>query len=84
MTMPDERTRALLLTERFLTDLINPSKTAKVPKNIREHARMLLRHYPSSHDVALVNMAWDEPIVRFTLNCPFEHPDKVQLPDREK
>lgn len=51
MTLPDERYRAVIWTELFLKDLCNPTKTPRVPKHIREHARSLLRHYPSTWDM---------------------------------
>ena len=51
MTLPDERYRAVLQTRRFLLDLCNPQHTPKVPKLIREHARAMLRHYPSDYDM---------------------------------
>lgn len=54
MTLPDERYRAVVQTRRFLYDLTNPNHTPRVPKIIREHARAMLRHYPSDWDM---NMA---------------------------
>ena len=54
MTLPDERYRAVVQTRRFLYDLTNPDHTPRVPKIIREHARAMLRHYPSDWDM---NMA---------------------------
>jgi hypothetical protein len=51
MTLPDERYRAVLAAERLLKDLCDPSKTPKVPKEVRERARSCLRHYPSSYDM---------------------------------
>jgi len=51
MTLPDERYRAVIQTRRFLLDLCNPQHTPRVPKIIREHARAMLRHYPSDWDL---------------------------------
>ena len=51
MTLPNERRRAVLATEAFLLDLCNPAKTPRVPKHIRQQARSLLRHYPSSYNM---------------------------------
>lgn len=48
MTMPDERTRAVINTRKFLRDLLDPKATPKVPKQIREAAYRLLKHYPSA------------------------------------
>lgn len=53
MTLPDERYRAVVQTRRFLLDLCNPQHTPRVPKIIREHARAMLRHYPSDWDMTL-------------------------------
>lgn len=47
MTLPYERKSAVSNTERFLLDLSNPRITPRVPKEIRDRARGLLKHYPS-------------------------------------
>lgn len=47
MTVPVERTNAVIYTEQFLCDLLDPKKTPRVPKSIRQQASRLLRHYPS-------------------------------------
>jgi hypothetical protein len=49
MTLPVERTRAVELAERFLSDLLDPKVTPRVPMAIRERARGVLRHYPSAY-----------------------------------
>ena len=49
MTMPSERTQAVLRTERFLLALRDPNKYPRVPKAVREEASRLLRHYPSKY-----------------------------------
>lgn len=51
MTLPYERYRAVLAAESLLTDLLSPEKTPRVPKIVRERARMVLRHYPSQWDM---------------------------------
>ena len=51
MTLPDERYRAVRAAERFMQDLLDPRKTPRVPKLIRDRARSVLRHYPSSYDL---------------------------------
>lgn len=51
MTLPDERTRALLNVKHFLLDLLDPKKTPRVPKEIRRQARYLLKHYPYDWDI---------------------------------
>ncbi len=49
MTLPDERYRALKWAEQFMKDLLDPSKTPKVPETVRQQARGVLRHYPSEY-----------------------------------
>lgn len=51
MTLPDERYRAVRMTRLFLQDLLIPGKIARVPKEVRQQARGLLRHYPSDSDM---------------------------------
>ena len=48
MTLPDERYRAIRLAESFLQDLCNYQQTPRVPRAIRERARSILRHYPTT------------------------------------
>jgi hypothetical protein len=52
MTLPDERYRAVKMTREFLQDLMNSTKTPRVPSIIRSQARGLLRHYPSDWDMS--------------------------------
>lgn len=54
MTMPHERTRALVYTLCFLRDLQDPGATPRVPRAVRERARALERHYPT---LAAMDMA---------------------------
>ena len=51
MTLPTERTNAVLRTERFLIDLMDPQKYPRVPKAVRQEAGRLLKHYPSKYDM---------------------------------
>jgi hypothetical protein len=51
MTLPDERFRSIQKTEEFLESLLDPKKTPRVPKDIRQQARWCLRHYPSYHNM---------------------------------
>lgn len=51
MTLPDERYRAVKWAEQFLQDLMDPAKTPRVPKTVRQQARSILRHYPSTWDL---------------------------------
>lgn len=54
MTVPRERTNAVIFTESFLKDLLNPKATPRVPKCIRQQALHLLRHYPSQWEMETV------------------------------
>jgi hypothetical protein len=49
MTLPDERYRALKMAEDFMQDLLDPQKTPRVPKSIRQRAKSVLRHYPGPY-----------------------------------
>jgi hypothetical protein len=49
MTLPDERYRALKMAEELMMDLLDPSKTPRVPKAVRAQARAVLRHYPGPY-----------------------------------
>jgi hypothetical protein len=51
MTLPDERYRALKNAEQFLLELCDPKKTPKVPSEVRDRARGVLRHYPTNFDM---------------------------------
>lgn len=59
MTLPDERTRAVLQVERFLMDLRNPKKYPRVPRAVREEAHRLLRHYPSQYDMMYIDESFE-------------------------
>ena len=48
MTMPDERFRAVVQTEKFLKEILT---TPRVPKSIKDSARWCLRHYPNEYDM---------------------------------
>jgi hypothetical protein len=50
MTLPDERYRALLQGKKLLEELCDPGKTPRVPGIVRQRARGVLRHYPTSYD----------------------------------
>jgi hypothetical protein len=49
MTLPDERYRAVVQTEKFLREIL---ATPRVPKTIKDRARSMLRHYPSEYDMS--------------------------------
>ena len=54
MTLPYERTDAVNNTRDFLYLLVDPKKTPRVPKQVREIAGNLLKHYPTEFDMELV------------------------------
>ena len=59
MTMPSERTQAVLRAERFLLDLRDPKKYPRVPKAVREEAGRLLKHYPSQFDMMYIDESFE-------------------------
>jgi hypothetical protein len=48
MTLPDERYRAVVQTQKFLVEILS---TPRVPKAIKDSARYCLRHYPNEYDM---------------------------------
>lgn len=48
MTLPDERYRAVVQTQKFLLEILS---TPRVPKAIKDQARSCLRHYPTVWDM---------------------------------
>lgn len=51
MTVPVERTNAVINTQKFLLELLDPKKTPRVPRSVRKQALHLLRHYPTEFDM---------------------------------
>jgi hypothetical protein len=64
MTVPVERTNAVINTEKFLYDLLDPKKTPRVPEDVRAQARRLLRHYPSEFEMNVIAEREDRSEVR--------------------
>jgi hypothetical protein len=64
MTLPDERYRAVVQTEKFLKEILS---TPRVPKAIKDGARAMLRHYPNE---------WD--MQRAAENCPDVFVEKME------
>jgi len=54
MTLPHERLNAVNNTRILLYLLVDPKKTPKVPKQVREIASDLLKHYPTPLDMEMV------------------------------
>ena len=57
MTTPCERTRALIRTRELLKSLQDPGDTPRVPRWLRDEARVLLRHYPEDSSIELAHKA---------------------------
>lgn len=57
MTMPSERTRAVLQTREFLQWVVTAELTPETLKRLKGEARMLLRHYPNSMQLHLAHLA---------------------------
>lgn len=60
MTIPIERTWAVINTREFLVSLLDPARTPRVPGHVRTNARQLLKHYPNDLDMrhAMVAAPW--------------------------
>jgi hypothetical protein len=54
MTVPVERTNAVIRTQKFLFDLLDPKITPRVPLSVRKEARNLLRHYPTEFEMNMI------------------------------
>jgi hypothetical protein len=59
MTLPDERYRAVQQAQQFLVRLAG-GQYARVPRAVRDEARSILRHYPSTWDMVRVSAAAPE------------------------
>jgi len=78
MTVPNERTRAVQYAHEFLKDLLYRDITPRVPKAIRERARMVLRHFPSSCDLKVASEKAPD-----TFGEPYEEEDYYEKKMRE-
>lgn len=52
MTMPTERSRAVVQTREFLVEL---AQNSSLPDQVRRDAKFLLRHFPTRDDVVLAD-----------------------------
>jgi len=66
MTMPSERTRAVIHAREFLQEL---SQDVSLPEPIRWQAKQLLRHYPSRQEMLLAGQV-EEQLTEGTLFQP--------------
>lgn len=53
MTTPAERSRAFLAGLELIQALLSPKQTPRVPVEVREWARSVLRHYPTASELQL-------------------------------
>lgn len=60
MTIPAERTRAIIYTKQFLEQLLVPRLTPDVPDSVRATALGLLRHYPGIAELEIAHYALPE------------------------
>jgi len=51
MTLPHEEVNSLKAVRRFLYDLLDPSKTPRVPREIRLRAHRLSKHFPMDFSI---------------------------------
>jgi hypothetical protein len=51
MTLPNEWFISMRKNRQFLFDLLDPTKTPKVPKDIRKRASECLKHFPMEHEI---------------------------------
>lgn len=54
MTLPNERTRAVIAAQEFLTRLVSPynkNGIKKIPRAVRDEALRVLRHFPRPYDL---------------------------------
>lgn len=64
MTMPNERTYAVVRAREFLERLLTPygGGIKGVPKAVREEARRVLRHFPYIHELKIPEM-FDQEVI---------------------
>lgn len=63
MTMPSERTRALIQTQKFLVEL---GQDPVLSESIRRQARQLLRHYPHANEILKAGQLEERRVDRLT------------------
>lgn len=81
MTLPLERTCALVNTKQFLQALMAPTATPRVPRTVRGLAKALLRHYPTTYDIERAHKALPQvygPTPGFDSPAAAEQRDPVQ------
>ena len=51
MSLPSEQALAMTRAVQFLSDLLSPRKTPRVPRAVRQEASRRLKHFPRSYDL---------------------------------
>lgn len=69
MTMPDERTRALLWAGGFLIEL---ARDDSLPIDVRRRAAVIARHFPTIEDVSAMALIRHPSGLGMGLACPAE------------
>ena len=57
MTVPFERTRALVQAKEFLAAMMDPKLTPRTPRWMRGRAKAILRHYPGLAEIEKAHKA---------------------------
>lgn len=70
MTLPYEWFISMRKNRQFLFDLLNPEKTAKVPKQIRKRASECLKHFPMLSEIDQLEKIYNINIENY--NIPIE------------
>lgn len=83
MTLPDERYRAVMETEKFLLELMTDNT---VPATIRHTARSLLKHYPTKYEMNKVVELYPqgfqkemEPVTRMMMSYDIEQKENKNV-----
>jgi hypothetical protein len=72
VTIPFERTRAIVETKLFLLELMDPRVTPRVPHALRGKAKSLLKHFPTYADIEQAHKALPDtygPVPPFSRLC---------------
>jgi hypothetical protein len=59
MTLPNEWFISMKKNRQFLFDLLDPTKTPKVPKEIRKRASECLKHFPMQPEIDDLEKMYD-------------------------
>jgi hypothetical protein len=76
MTLPFERSRAVIQTQQFLNEVAHGTKYKRVPRDVKLMALHLLRHYPMLSDLKMTHQGWNSKLHHFMFECPFGDPDE--------